>query len=522
MVALLGVLALSAVGFILLNRSEVSEKLAAADRPTAKVPPPTAAKPATPAKKPIEKKPPSVKSSPADADDLSRKPSQTAEAQQTADPHGPAASKPALDKPEETLGLVGDKPQTKLALTAAEPAKLALASTKPLAVVADPPTAIYAERTKPKTTQVLAQRGGTPESQTAVEDGLNWLARHQTEDGHWGADGLGARPDSCCEQAMPCEGPGEPFEAAHTGLALLAFQAAGQYYFNSQKYSDRVARGLQWLVDDQTPDGSIVGSQNPTPQAIDSGIATFQQYFMYEHAIATFALAEACAVAHAEGQEPEAHYREAAIRAVRLIERLQHADGGWRYTTNPREISDCSVSGWVMLALKTAREAKIKVDDMVVRRMTDFFWRHNAGARTYYFGASQQGTDAMTGVGMMAVEFFQPKAGRPLVTSGAVYLADRADGRGGQPVTTDYYLWYNCTMAMFQAGGKPWDRWNNALRDHVVGMQVHGETCERGSWPPSDQWSSRGGRIYSTALAVLTLEVYYRFQRLQAQPAAKK
>jgi hypothetical protein len=47
-------------------------------------------------------------------------------------------------------------------------------------------------------------------------------------------------------------------------------------------------------------------------------------------------------------------------------------------------------------------------------------------------------------------------------------------GRGGQPSSqaTDYYLWYNCTMAMFQAGGQPWDRWNNALRDHVVGMHA--------------------------------------------------
>ena len=56
----------------------------------------------------------------------------------------------------------------------------------------------------------------------------------------------------------------------------------------------------------------------------------------------------------------------------------------------------------------------------------------------------------------------------------------------------------------------------------TLDMQVHGETCERGSWPPSDQWSSRGGRIYCTALAVLTLEVYYRFQRLAGQPEQRK
>src|SRR5215469_2062834 len=63
-----------------------------------------------------------------------------------------------------------------------------------------------------------------------------------------------------------------------------------------------------------------------------------------------------------------------------------------------------------------------------------------------------------------------------------------------------------CTMAMFQVGGEPWERWNGALRDRLAGMQVQGEGCERGSWPPNDMYSQQGGRIYSTALAVLTLE----------------
>ena len=40
--------------------------------------------------------------------------------------------------------------------------------------------------------------------------------------------------------------------------------------------------------------------------------------------------------------------------------------------------------------------------------------------------------------------------------------------------------------------------------------------CARGSWPPTDQWGAHGGRIYSTALAVLTLEVYYRFAKVKS------
>jgi hypothetical protein len=425
---------------------------------------------------------------------------------------------PVPNEPEKQLGLAVDQPKTLATEAPPEREQLALPKEPPLAVAADAPKTLYAERTKPKTPEYLAGYGGTSQSQAAVEDGLNWLARHQSADGHWGPDGLGAGPESRCEPTGPCQGPGEAFEVAQTGLALLAFQAAGNYDFNGQKYSDHVTAGLDYLVGEQAFDGSLVGSQNPAPEAIVAG-ATFQQYFMYEHAIATFALSEACAVAIAEGRTPETRYLVAATRAVQFIERLQHFDGGWRYTSNPSDISDCSVSGWVMLALKTAREARIKLERGTIPRMTAFFVRHQVRDRTYYFSPAQQGTDAMTGVGMMAVEFFQNKHDSPFVSRGARYLADRAEARhaGGATPAPDYYLWYNCTMAMFQAGGEAWERWNRAVRDEVIGLQVHGESCERGSWPPNDQWSSRGGRIYSTALAVLTLEVYYRFQRLAGQ-----
>jgi hypothetical protein len=71
---------------------------------------------------------------------------------------------------------------------------------------------------------------------------------------------------------------------------------------------------------------------------------------------------------------------------------------------------------------------------------------------------------------------------------------------------------------MFQVGGEPWKRWNGAVRDRVTAMQEQGEGCDRGSWPTNEPFSVRGGRIYATALAVLTLEIYYRFQRVAGQP----
>jgi hypothetical protein len=192
---------------------------------------------------------------------------------------------------------------------------------------------------------------------------------------------------------------------------------------------------------------------------------------------------------------------------------------------NPGDESDCSVSGWVMLALKTAREAEVRVSPETVSRMLKFFAAHYAEDGRTYYQPRFPGTDAMTGVGMMAVEFFEHKLDSPIVQRGAAYLSRQADGTDQfftNQFFTNYYLWYNCTMAMFQVGGKPWERWNGAVRDRVIGLQVHGEGCDRGSWPPDIRYGSQGGRVYSTALAVLTLEVYYRFQRIAGQPEKAK
>jgi hypothetical protein len=393
-------------------------------------------------------------------------------------------------KPDEPLGIVANSkqrlPDEKQGVLDQEPASLtgnmpprpdpvAAGDEPTLPVVADVPGGLYAARTQPKTADFLRARGGTIDSQQAVEAGLNWLARHQGTDGHWGADCLGTSPNSRCDKEAPCQGTGQAYEAGHTGLALLAFQAAGHYDFNGQKYSGQVAKGLDYLVQKQAPDGSIVGSQTPSPALIAAG-ARIQPYFMYEHAMATFALCEACAVGVAAGM-PDPRYQAAAQRAVSFIESIQHDDGGWRYTVNASEMSDCSVSGWVMLALKTAREANLSVSPQTISRMLEFFAAHHQDGRTFYidsqFGAAvASGTDAMTGVGMIAVEFFEHQVDSPIVQAGAAYLADQAAALAPPPpgaivrpadVTglpaslasgKNYYLWYNCTMAMFQVGGE--------------------------------------------------------------------
>jgi hypothetical protein len=306
---------------------------------------------------------------------------------------------------------------------------------------------------------------------------------------------------------------------AFSGLALLAFQAGGHYDFNEHRYSENVRRAIQWMIARQRPDGGLLGSKEERSRR------QFYQQFMYEHGIATFALADACAVSEAMRRPRNPQYTAALERAVRFIDEMQHDDGGWRYTERRNQPSDTSVTGWQVLALKSAREAGIPPSAPCVDKIRTFFDSHATGehGRTGYMGRNVH-TEATTGVGMLARQFLLGQADAPYVHDAAEYLAGYAEtswrDRRTNSGRSDYYLWYNCTLGMFQAGGEPWKRWNDVVREAIVALERH-DGCTRGSWDPDGKWGHEGGRIYATALAALTLEVYYRYANLieNSQPA---
>jgi hypothetical protein len=66
---------------------------------------------------------------------------------------------------------------------------------------------------------------------------------------------------------------------------------------------------------------------------------------------------------------------------------------------------------------------------------------------------------------------------------------------------------------MFQVGGPGWASWNSKLQAAVVETQ-RGDGNFAGSWDNIDPWGEDGGRVYSTALMTLCMEVYYRYPRV--------
>ena len=203
-----------------------------------------------------------------------------------------------------------------------------------------------------------------------IEAALRWLVRHQSETGMWDSDNY----YQVCKDGQQCE-PGKNVtgaDEAMTGYALLCFLGAGYDQKHISKYRQVVKKGLDWLVSSQKADG-LIGSRN------------------YEHAVAAMALAEAY------GMTGDPSLKEPAQKAVDVILARQARDPaaadaayaglGWDYVqANPGRM-DSSVTGWKVMALKSAKMAGLDVKGGL------------EGARTWLTGAwkaANPGRDPVT------------------------------------------------------------------------------------------------------------------------------
>jgi hypothetical protein len=112
----------------------------------------------------------------------------------------------------------------------------------------------------------------------------------------------------------------------------------------------------------------------------------------------------------------------------------------------------------------------------------------------------------MTAEALFCKQIFRIPRDHPACTEAVEYLMDRLPRRS----KLNLYYWYYGTLAMFQYGGPEWKKWNDAVRAALVAEQTTtGENA--GSWDPRGPWGPYGGRVFSTAMSALCLEVYYRF-----------
>lgn len=327
--------------------------------------------------------------------------------------------------------------------------------------------------------------GATPQSEAAVAAALEWLAANQSEDGRWDADLHGAGKETKT-LGHDRQGAGARADTGITGLALLAFLGNGQTHLEG-RHRENVQHGLEFLLASQAANGSLAGNA---------------EFFasMYCHGIATLALSEAYALT---GDE---RLLSGLNKALRYTIAAQHAGGGWRY--QPYDEGDMSQFGWQLMALHSAELAGIKMPAETRTRMARFLRAASSGPQRGLasYRPGDRVSRTMTAEALVCRQFLGAENRPATLAEAAAYVGEERPGDG----QTNLYYWYYGTLALFQKQGPEWEAWNKALQHELLYSQRQdGE--RRGSWDPDPLWGGYGGRVYSTSMATLSLEVYYRY-----------
>jgi len=329
--------------------------------------------------------------------------------------------------------------------------------------------------------------GGTPQSEEAVERAIRWLAAHQRQDGSWNFNHLG---DACQHY---CTHPGsEGSTTAATGLALLPFFGAG-YTHKEGEYQDVVQRGLDYLKNR----GIKISYGND-----------LRDGSMYGHALATIALCEAY------GMTRDSDQKEAAQGALDYISYAQDNNtGGWRY--NPGEPGDTTVTGWMLMALKSGQMARLNTKTPTIFAAQRFLDSVQNQDGSQYGYQSRKPRPATTAVGLLCRMYTGWRHSNPGLVQGVAHL--NAWGPAKDSLYYDYYA----TQVLFHWAGPEWDTWNRKMRENLISNQER-VGHQTGSWYFESQQSAAGGRLYNTAMATMILEVYYRFMPLYGAEAVRR
>ena len=350
----------------------------------------------------------------------------------------------------------------------------------------------------------LRRRYGGGGTSDALDAAIGWLIAHQGAFGGWGAHDF---PLDCPPEEA-CGGQGQStHDMGVTGLAVLALLGAGNTMEHEEHPGGSAAlrRAAEWMRKSFDARQGLMGEY-------------VSHDFIYGHAIATIALCEL-----ASGHR-DPLLDKMARSCLATIERRRLEDGGWRYRAED-EKGDTSVTAWMMTALSTGERLGFGVsEDALVRtlpfldRVTDpgtgrvgYDSPGSPSSRTLANGEyPRDAGEALTAAGLWCRLLAGTPSKDAVVKRHESLLMDCLPVWESEKLGNEIYYWYYGTYALFQMGGKSWGVWNEALLTALLPAQVqHGHA--RGSWDPIGPWGSSGGRVYSTALAALCLEVYFRY-----------
>ena len=332
--------------------------------------------------------------------------------------------------------------------------------------------------------KLARERGASKGSEAAVAKALKWLYNHQLPDGSWSFDHrVGVCQGRCLNHGSPAMAKAR---IGATAMALLPFLGAGHTH-KEGKYKGTVHKGLYFLTRSMRVE---------TQRGMQVGNLWEEAGQMYSHGLASIALCEAY------GMTKDPELMQPAQFSLNYIAFAQDSvGGGWRYSAG--QPGDTSVVGWQLMALKSGHMAYLQVDPRTVQGAVKFldFVQTDSGSR---YGYSTPGAgDATSAIGLLCRMYLGWRKDHGALQRGIVLLSNAG------PSSTNMYYNYYATQVMCHSGGELWKAWNVKMRDSLVNSQATAGHAE-GSWFINGGHGGAAGRLYSTSMATMILEVYYR------------
>lgn len=312
----------------------------------------------------------------------------------------------------------------------------------------------------------------TPETLKAVRDGLDFLARSQSDDGAWHEDRGG--------QAYP---------VSMSALACTAILAHGDSPTRG-KYAPQLEKGTEFLIKSRTKTGLI------TSPSQESGRP------MHGHGFALMYLASVYGMISKESLRDSA--KETIEAGIQLTSSGQSQAGGWTYI--PASGDEGSVTVTQVQALRAAHNAGFFVPRATLDEAVRYLERCSTpdGGIEYSLGSGSGARPAITAAAVATLynagEYDSPIAKRCL---NFIWQQARGnDGWGSSALGHSFYFHQYASQAYYLSGDEYWDEYFPPVRDRLIATQNKAD----GSWEGDGI-----GKLYGTSVALCILQLPYKF-----------
>jgi hypothetical protein len=432
-----------------------------------------------------------------------------------------AAAPPAIGRPEPLAGIAVreprpaalDRPQrdaafgavTLVPIAARLPGSLLERAVSAPVLVPELATPVattpYSNRFGPAKAKALEQFGGNADTERAVANGLRYLAKLQNRDGSWG-------------NREAFDGKYGSVYVGKTALCVLAFLGAGHTPISKTEHSEVVRRALALLLTLQ-----------------DETTGAFGASSCYGHGITTYALAECYGLTKDPALLRPLEEALTWILHNQGPRRDKKNRGGWGYFSPGLQAEDdyarVSVTSWMVMALESARLSGIDLPPEALPRAREYLEQSFDGPNGWFrynqkpsrLNSAWPTLPSSTPAGAFCLQLLGAAADDRMVAAGVEYTVSRRPEEYRRYEDDEFvlrgqgnvYFWYYGSLCCFLAGGDAWQTWNERLRTVLPQAQA-----EDGSFPPIDTYAREAGdtrrdRSYTTAMCVLSLEVYYRY-----------